>query len=174
MDRTIVHAQNVTSRVYQKFMQPSMLSTSQQVLFLQIDKWKDTNISLSCASVTQCKKYYDQKTSYAWKISHMGAFFCSPISLASTLFTWHFDVIYGPIFVLNNKTKKKLIHKVFWIYIIANYLELSGLSQHTVKAKKSSHMGPFFCSPISLASTLFTWHFDVIYGPIYVFNNKKI
>ena len=38
MDRTIVHAQNVTSRVYQKFMQPSMLTTSQQVLFLQIDK----------------------------------------------------------------------------------------------------------------------------------------
>ena len=65
MDRTIVHAQNVTSRVYQKFMQPSMLSTSQQVWFLQIDKWKDRNIRLSCVSVTQCKKYYDQKTSYA-------------------------------------------------------------------------------------------------------------
>ena len=65
MDRTIVHAQNGTSRVDQKFMQPSMLSTSQQVLFLQIDKWKDTNIRLSCVSVTQCKKYYDQKTSYA-------------------------------------------------------------------------------------------------------------
>ena len=75
MDRTIVHAQNVTSRVYKKFMQPSMLSTSQQVWFLQIDKWKDTNIRLSCASVMQCKKYYDQKTSYAWKSSHMGGFF---------------------------------------------------------------------------------------------------
>ena len=75
MDRTIVHAQNATSRVYQKFMQPSMLSTSQQVRFLQIDAWKDTNIGLSCASVMQCKKYYDQKTSYAWKSSHMGAFF---------------------------------------------------------------------------------------------------
>ena len=37
MDRTIVHAQNLTSRVHKKFMQPSML-TSQQVLFLQIDK----------------------------------------------------------------------------------------------------------------------------------------
>ena len=59
MDRTIVHAQNVTSRVYEKFMQPSMLSTSQQVWFLQIDKWKDTNMRLLCASVTQCKKYYD-------------------------------------------------------------------------------------------------------------------
>ena len=77
MDRTIVHAQNVTSRVYQKFMQPSMLCTSQQVLFLQIDKWKHTNIHLSCASVKQCKKYYDQKSSYAWKSSHMGAFFCA-------------------------------------------------------------------------------------------------
>ena len=38
MDRTIVHAQNLTSRVYKKFMQPSMLTTSQKVLFLQIDK----------------------------------------------------------------------------------------------------------------------------------------
>ena len=38
MDRTIVHAQNRTSRVHKKFMQPSMLTTSQQVLFLQIDK----------------------------------------------------------------------------------------------------------------------------------------
>ena len=76
MDRTIVHAQNGTSRVYQKFMQPSMLSTSQQVWFLQIDKWKDTNIRLSCATATQCKKYYDQKTSYAWKSFHMGVFFC--------------------------------------------------------------------------------------------------
>ena len=86
MDRTIVHAQNVTSRVYQKFMQPSMLSTSQQISFLQIDKWKDTNIRLLCASVKQPKKYYDQKTSYAWKTSHMGAFFCTPISMASTFF----------------------------------------------------------------------------------------
>ena len=76
MDRTIVHAQNVKSRVHKKFMQSSMLTTSQQVLFLQIDKWKDTNIRLSCVSVTQCKKYYDQKTSYAWKSFHMGAFFC--------------------------------------------------------------------------------------------------
>ena len=65
MDSTFVYAQNVTSRVYEKFMQPSMLSTSQQVWFLQIDKWKDRNIRLSCVSVTQCKKYYDQKTSYA-------------------------------------------------------------------------------------------------------------
>ena len=38
MDRTIVHVQNLTSRVHKKFMQPSVLSTSQQVLFLQIDK----------------------------------------------------------------------------------------------------------------------------------------
>ena len=38
MDRTFVHAQNITSRVHKKFMQPSMLSTGQQVLFLQIDK----------------------------------------------------------------------------------------------------------------------------------------
>ena len=38
MDRTIVHAQNLTSRVHKKFMQLSMLTTSQQVLFLQIDK----------------------------------------------------------------------------------------------------------------------------------------
>ena len=56
MDRTIVHAQNLTSRVYQKFMQPSMLTTSQQVLFLQTHKWNDTNIRLSCTSVAQCKK----------------------------------------------------------------------------------------------------------------------
>ena len=59
MDSTFVYAQNVMS-VHKKFMQPSMLSTSQQVRFLQIDKWKDTNIRLSCASVMQCKKYYDQ------------------------------------------------------------------------------------------------------------------
>ena len=65
MDRTIVHAQNVMSRGHKKFMQSSMLSTSQQVWFLQIDKWKETNILLSCGSVTQCKKYYDQKTSDA-------------------------------------------------------------------------------------------------------------
>ena len=38
MDRTFVHTQNRTSRVHKKFMHPSMLSTGQQVLFLQIDK----------------------------------------------------------------------------------------------------------------------------------------
>ena len=38
MNCTIIHAQNVPSRVHKKFMQPSMLSTSQQVSFLQIDK----------------------------------------------------------------------------------------------------------------------------------------
>ena len=86
MDRTIVHAQNVTSRVYQKFIQPSMLSTSQQVKFLQIDTWKDTNIRLSCASVMQCKKYYNQKTSYAWKSSHMGTFFRFSRALRKFLF----------------------------------------------------------------------------------------
>ena len=38
MDCTILHAQNGKSIVHKKFMQPSVLSTSQQVLFLQIDK----------------------------------------------------------------------------------------------------------------------------------------
>ena len=75
MVSTFVYAQNVKRRVHKKFVQPSMLSTSQQVRFLQTDTWKDTNIRLSCASVMQCKKYYDQKTSYAWKSSHMGSIF---------------------------------------------------------------------------------------------------
>ena len=35
MDRTIVHTQNLTSRGDKKFMQPSMLSTSHQVLFYE-------------------------------------------------------------------------------------------------------------------------------------------
>ena len=90
MDRTIVHAQNLTSRVHKKFMQPSMLSTGQQVLFLQIDKWKDTNIRLLCASVTLCKKYYDQKTSDAWKSSHMGAFFWALRPSDTILFGQHY------------------------------------------------------------------------------------
>ena len=46
MDRTIVHAQNVKSRVHKKFMQPSMFTTSQQVLFLQIDKRNNIIICL--------------------------------------------------------------------------------------------------------------------------------
>ena len=75
MDPTIVHAQNITSRVYQKFMQPSMLSTSQQVGFLQIDKWKDTNIRLSCATATQCKKRYDQGLSMRKKAHIRELFF---------------------------------------------------------------------------------------------------
>ena len=33
------------------------------------------------------------------------------------------DDIYGPIYILNHKTTKKIINIVYWITIIANYLE---------------------------------------------------
>ena len=42
---------------------------------------------------------------------------------------------------------KKLIDKVFWITIIANNLEMWVFTRHTVKAKKRSQMGGFFCAP---------------------------
>ena len=44
------------------------------------------------------------------------------------------------------RLQKKIISSVLWIIIIANYLEIKEFSQRTVKAKKSSHMGAFFCA----------------------------
>ena len=43
------------------------------------------------------------------------------------------------------KLFRKIISYVLWINNIANYLQISEFSLHTVKAKKNSHMGVFFC-----------------------------
>ena len=79
------------------------------------------------------------------KSSHMGAFFCTPISMASTFFTryytWQIWAIFCTLIIIK---LKKLNNKVLWTNIIANYLEKWEFSQHTVKAKKSSHMAKNF------------------------------
>ena len=78
MDSTFLRTKR-NERVHKKFMQPSMLSTSQLVRFLQIDTWKDTNIRLSCVSVMQCKKRYDQGLSMRKKIPIWELFFAFPV-----------------------------------------------------------------------------------------------
>ena len=44
----------------------------------------------------------------------------------------------------NYKKLRKTIDSVLWIYIIANYFEISEFSQHTIKAKKAPIWEDFF------------------------------
>ena len=49
----------------------------------------------------------------------------------------------------------QIINSVLWINIITNNLEIIVFSRHTVKAKKHTHMGVFFCLYCALRKFLF-------------------
>ena len=120
-----------------------------------MDKWKDTNIRLSCASVMQCKKYYDQKTSCAWKSSHMGTFFGFSRVLRKFLFfneignniyLKDFVYIYFCHFIIK-------LHKLVF-FIVYNAMQKVLFPKALVR-KKTSHMGTFSCIGSLLIIVLF-------------------
>ena len=119
-------SQNLTSRVYKKFMQPSMLSTSQQVWFLQIDKWKDKRLPMhEKASIWECF--------FAFTVCRENSYFRR--KLAIMLIHETEFIIFLNYFII--KVYKKSV------MIILNNLIGKDLPP---KNKNTSHMGAFFCA----------------------------